>query len=80
MVVENLSMSGIGFRTSMQQSIKAGDMLTVKFVLDNKSRTEIAKDIVVKIVIGQMTGLVIGGEFCDINAFYKELAGYLRPT
>jgi hypothetical protein len=57
MLVENLSMSGIGFRTRMQQSIKAGDILTVKFVLDNKPRTEIAKDTVVKVVMRQISSL-----------------------
>jgi len=80
MVVENLSMSGIGFRTRVQQPIQAGDILTAKFGLDNKPRTEIAKDIVVKIAIRQITGSLIGAEFCDINAFCKELAGYLRPN
>ena len=80
MVVENLSMSGIGFRTRVQQSIKAGDILAVKFVLDDKPRTEITKDVVVKLIIKQTTGAFIGAEFCDINAFYRELLGYLRPV
>jgi uncharacterized Fe-S cluster-containing radical SAM superfamily enzyme len=54
MLVENLSMSGIGCRTRMQHPIRVGDILHVRFVLDNRARTEIARDIVVRIVITQV--------------------------
>jgi hypothetical protein len=76
MVVENLSMSGIGFRIKIKHYIKAGDRLTVRVVLDDKRKTEIVKDIVVR----QVEDSFIGGEFCHMEAFYKELGWYLYPT
>jgi hypothetical protein len=80
MMVENLSMSGIGFRTRVQHPVRVGDILHVKFMLDNRIRTEIAKDIVVKIVIGQVADAFLGAEFCDMTADYKDLAWYLHPS
>ena len=80
MMVENLSMSGIGFRTRVQHPIRVGDILHVKFVLDNRTRTRIAKDIVVRIVVRQVDSSFFGAEFCDITAYYKELAWYLHPS
>jgi hypothetical protein len=80
MMVENLSMSGIGFRTRVQHPVRVGDILHVRFVLDNRVRTEIAKDIVVKIVIRQVADAFLGAEFCDMTADYKDLAWYLHPS
>jgi hypothetical protein len=80
MMVENLSISGIGFRPRVQHAIKVGDVLTVRFVLDNRLQTEIIKDIAVRIVIRQVADSFIGAEFCDSTAFYKDLAWYLRPA
>jgi hypothetical protein len=80
MTVENLSISGIGFRLRVHHAIKVGDILTVRFTLDDRLQTEIINNIAVKIVIKQVTDSFIGAEFCDITAFYKELAWYLRPS
>jgi PilZ domain-containing protein len=80
MVIENLSMSGIGCRTRVHHPIHVGDVLQVRFMLDNQARSEIAKDIVVRIVIKQVTDAFFGAEFCDITAHYKELAWYLHPS
>jgi hypothetical protein len=80
MIVENLSMSGIGFRLRVQHALEIGDRVRVKFVLDNRLQTEIVTDITVKIVIKQATGTFIGGEFCNITMSYKELAWYLHPS
>jgi hypothetical protein len=79
MAVENVSMSGIGCRTRVQQPLHVGDILSVRFVLDNRARTEIAKDVVVKIVVRQVADAFFGAEFCDMTTYYKELAWYLRP-
>lgn len=80
MVVENLSMSGVGFRTRVPQPLHVGDILTVTFVLDNKARTEITKDVVVKLVSKQITDTFVGTAFRNPQAFYKELAWYLQPN
>jgi PilZ domain len=80
MVVENLSVSGVGCRTRVQHAIQVGDILNVRFELDNRTRTRIAKDIVVRIVVRQVDGCLFGAEFCDITAYYKELSWYLHPS
>jgi uncharacterized Fe-S cluster-containing radical SAM superfamily enzyme len=79
MIVENLSMSGLGFRLRVPHTIEVGDRVRVRFVLDNRLQTEIVTDITVRIVIKQATGTFIGGEFCNITASSKELAWYLHP-
>jgi hypothetical protein len=79
MVVENLSLSGIGFRVKGTPKINIGDVLLIRVVLDNTARTEIIKDIAVR-VVRQDDDAFIGGEFCDMAAYYKELAWYLRPS
>jgi uncharacterized Fe-S cluster-containing radical SAM superfamily enzyme len=80
MMVENLSMSGLGFRLRVQHAIEVGDVVHVRFVLDNRLQTEIVTDITVRIVSKQVTGTFIGGEFCNITVSYKELAWYLHPS
>jgi hypothetical protein len=79
MVVEDLSLSGIGFRVKGKTTVKIGDQLVIRVVLDNKARTEIVKNIAVR-VVRQTDDAFIGGEFCDSRAFYKELAWYLNPN
>ena len=80
MIVENLSMSGLGFRLRVQHTIEVGDRVHVRFVLDNRLQTEIVTDIMVRIVIKQAAGTFIGGEFCNNTASYNELAWYLHPS
>jgi hypothetical protein len=80
MLVENLSMSGLGFRLRVQHAIEVGDVGHVRFVLDNQPQTEIVANITVRIVLKQATGTFIGGEFCHITASCKELAWYLHPS
>jgi hypothetical protein len=79
MVVENLSLSGIGFRVKGRTTVKTGDLLIIKVALDNKAQTEIVKDIAVR-VVRQTDDTFSGGEFCDTRTFYKELAWYLNPN
>lgn len=79
MVVENLSLSGIGFRVKGRTTVKIGDRLIIKVALNNKAQTEIVKEITVR-VVKQTDDAFIGGEFCDTRTFYKELAWYLNPN
>jgi hypothetical protein len=79
MIVENLSLSGIGFRVKGRTTVKIGDLLIIRVALDNKTQTEIVKDIAVR-VVRQADDAFIGGEFCDTRTFYKELAWYLNPN
>lgn len=76
MCVENLSLPGIGFRTSLPPRMQLEDMIELRFVLDNARHTEICIAVVVKWVQDRY----IGAEYCDISAYKRELGFYLRPS
>ena len=73
MEVKNVSMTGIGFETLAEHSLKEGDEVTVKFALDDSSRTEVKKRVVVRVVKDNY----IGCEFADFAEFDKALGFYL---
>lgn len=76
LVVENLSRTGIGFKTIGRYDINEGDTLSVQFTLDNADRTTIKSNVVVRSVNGQY----IGAEFCSLDDHTKkELGFYLMP-
>jgi hypothetical protein len=75
-VVEDLSFTGIRFRTRLIHNLQVGETVDLQFVLDNKKKSEIYKRAIVKRVQGRS----IGAEFCDLKAFDKELGYYLMPT
>jgi predicted RNA-binding Zn-ribbon protein involved in translation (DUF1610 family) len=74
-VIENLSLSGIGFKTRFKNNIQVGEILEVSFTLDNEAKSEIIKTVRVKRVQDNF----IGAEFCDLKDFGKELGYYLKP-
>ena len=74
-VVEDLSWSGIRFQTRMQHNLQIGELIDLRFVLDNDIRSEIAK----KATVRRVHGRTIGAEFCDLKAYDKELGYYLMP-
>jgi hypothetical protein len=76
MIVENLSLNGIGFRTRLQHNLQVGEIIDLHFELDNNVRSEILKQAVVRRVDGQF----VGAKFCDLKAFDKELGYYLMPA
>ena len=73
MEVKNVSMTGIGFETLGEHSLEEGDEVTVKFALDDSSRTEVKKRVVVRVVKDNY----IGCEFADFVEFDKALGFYL---
>lgn len=73
--IENLSLSGTGFKTNMRSNLKIDDIIEIKFTLDNHKQTEICKKGIVK----RVNDRSIGVEFCDMSAYSAELGFYLMP-
>src|SRR5262247_1404468 len=48
MTVENLSRTGLGFRTKKPHNIRVQEMLRVRFILDDTQRSEVNKSAIVK--------------------------------
>lgn len=74
--IENLSLSGIGFKTNMKGDLRIDDIIEIKFMLDNNKQTEICKTGIVKRVDDRS----IGAEFCDMSTYSAELGFYLMPS
>jgi hypothetical protein len=72
MVLENLALGGVAFRTNQNHDIKVGDVIQVQFRLDDFQKSLITRNIVVKSVVGRQ----VRGEFCDCRPD-KALAFYL---
>lgn len=78
MVVEDLSRTGIGFRTNVKHNIHVQDIIRVKFNLDNDKHTEISKSAIVK----RVNDFFVGAEFLDFDAYNetnRTLGFYLMP-
>lgn len=75
MVIKNLSLSGIGFTTQRKNSVELGEIIRIRFRLDNASQAEIRKVAIVR----QIRGSFVGAEFQDITEYEKELGRYLQP-
>jgi hypothetical protein len=65
MTVEDLSRTGLGFRTKTKHDIRVDDLLRVRFVLDDAKRSEVTKSAVVK----RVSDHCIGAEFVDFDMF-----------
>jgi hypothetical protein len=65
MTVEDLSRTGLGFRTKTHHNIRVRDMLRVRFTLDNAQRSEVYKNAIVK----RISNTFVGAEFVDFDAF-----------
>jgi hypothetical protein len=78
MTVEDLSRTGLGFRTKTQHNIRVKDMLLVRFTLDDAQRSEVSKSVIVK----RTSHSFVGAEFVDFDAFNETnrlLGFYLMP-
>jgi hypothetical protein len=76
MIVINISRTGLGLETFGTGGTKEGDVLKVEFRLDNATETLIKAEIVVR----NVNGRYIGGEFCLIEEHAKRTLGfYLMP-
>jgi hypothetical protein len=74
-IVRNISQSGIGFTTLTEHNLKQGDKVRLKFTLDDKRRSEIEKNGVVRMVNDKS----IGCQFTDSDQRDEALGFYLMP-
>ena len=65
MTVEDLSRSGLGFRTKTNHSLRVKDLLRVRFILDDARHSEVNKSVVVK----RISNYFVGAEFVDFDIF-----------
>jgi len=78
MTVEDLSRTGLGFRTKTRHHIHVKDMLLVRFTLDDAQRSDVNKSAIVK----RISNDFVGAEFVDFDAFNETnrlLGFYLMP-
>ena len=74
--IEDLSFTGVKFRTRISHNIEVDDVLTIDFILDNRQRSRIVKAVRVMYVLGG----VIGAEFRERQAYSTELTYYLNAS
>ena len=78
MIVEDLSRTGLGFRTKTSHNIRVADILRVRFTFDNTKCSEVNKSAIVK----RVTDYFVGAEFVDFDTFNetnRTLGFYLMP-
>ena len=74
--IEDMSYTGVKFKTGMSHKIEVNDVLTIEFRLDNRRRTRIVKTVRVMHVVGGM----IGADFRERQAYSTELTYYLNQS
>ena len=78
MTVEDISRTGLGFRTVCGHTILVNDVLSVTFTLDDKQKTDIRKSVRVR----RSDDRFIGAEFVDHDTYTETnriLGFYLMP-
>ena len=78
MTVEDISRTGLGFRTMCGHTILVNDVLSVTFTLDDKQKTDIRKSVRVR----RIDDRFIGAEFVDHDTYTdtnRILGFYLMP-
>ena len=78
MTVEDLSRTGLGFRTKTDHNICVQDLIRVSFILDDNKHSEVNKSAVVRRVHDDF----VGAEFLDFDGFNeinRTLGCYLMP-
>jgi len=75
MTVKDLSLTGLKFEVENEPDFMVGDKLFVEFHLDDTQKTQIKKQVIIKII----SGLSIGAEFCPEKGSDKAIEFYLIP-
>ena len=76
MLVQDLSLEGIGFRTLDSHTLEVDDVVEVIFELDDRSRSEIRRQVRVRSVRGRF---IVGAMFANLQYRDKALGFYLMP-
>jgi len=71
--VHNIALRGVGFYTISSHQLKLGDIIQVKFLLDDKRETEIDRQMVVRSIERNH----IGAQFAEQLPYDKDLGFYL---
>ena len=74
MLVEDLSLQGVGFVNLSSHLLSADQQLDINFRLDDAQRTQIRK----KIKIISVNGIKVGAQFIDKTGFEKALGFYFK--
>lgn len=69
-IVEDISVGGIKFKTAVPQLFMENQILEVEFRLDDRDQTLINR----KIIISHLTGDRIGCEFCETDDAYHRVS------
>jgi hypothetical protein len=75
MIIENLSMEGIGFRDTLADHFNVGDLVVVAFELDGSNKPRVGA----KVAVRQKHGQVVGCEILKIIEGAAEYGLYLLP-
>ena len=73
LVIGNLSFSGLRFVTPTLSPLQVGDLLEIRFRLDDPQQSVLCKRVEVKHVRSK----TVGAAFCHLNAYEKEMGFYL---
>lgn len=65
MVVENLSVGGIGFRTRGPHLVRESEILHVAFILGDTNRTVVAR----RVMVRHVRDCYVGAEFCESDDY-----------
>ena len=73
--IEDLSAGGLGFRIN-KGSVEEGDTLNIEFTLDDKARSTVSEDVIVRSVKDRL----VGAEFTRLSEHSRKVLGfYLLP-
>jgi hypothetical protein len=73
-LIKNISINGINFETLKPHNISKDDIVELKFILDNRNKTELHS--LVKIM--WVSDLKVAGQFIDETSLNQDLVLYLR--
>ncbi|ACL05500.1 PilZ domain-containing protein [Desulfatibacillum aliphaticivorans] len=72
MVVKNISQGGVGFLTKSKNRLQIGDVINLKFNLDDAEKSQIRKRAEVRVVEDHYTGC----QFTDMAGTYDKALGF----
>jgi hypothetical protein len=72
-MIVNLSLTGLSFITTSPPVLQVGDLLELRFCLDDPQHSVLCKRAEVK----HVHGTTIGVAFCQLNAYEKAMGFYL---
>ena len=75
MVIEKLSMDGVGFRMYDEHSVKAGDVVSIEFTLDNATESEVKQQVKVLSVFERY----VGAKYVESRKRNATIGFYLMP-